>query len=507
MKKTLLVLLISVAVAIYAQAKWDMKVYPNDSNVIQKDLDVKISQNYEPVGIEVLETDEETGIIIIYEKVDDSDLLGCKIKFYYDSNTNTVDEITREAKTGYLPMDLSHTSAGMLMLFVKYKDAEITEWIYDEAKPTYEDIGALLNKYMSPNREYVPTGISAWVDPTNDENNFYSMIFLKVPGLQIEEYNVYTFDGVENFEQGIYQLDEAGWSICGFSLYGDEWDVVVVKVGETIGEVVSEKKVTDKEKETTPQKKEIKVNDKESEDEIFDFFAIQEKPELMEGYAAKISEYITKNYPPLAKNSGASGKVIIKFICSKEGIPTDISVTMEKPADMGFGEVAVKAIEQARFKPGMQRNKPVAVRMSQKIDFKTNLSTEDNKNQVKETEKLSDNSEILKVWKGIWGDGSLTIKDVTDKSFKFDFLIANEKGHTGQIENGIASFIKPTEAFFYETAYPDYKMIFNLNKNNEIIVKQLNPKTGEESLYSPYSGAGISFSGVYKKDIPKEYGK
>jgi periplasmic protein TonB len=68
-----------------------------------------------------------------------------------------------------------------------------------------------------------------------------------------------------------------------------------------------------------------------------------------------------------------SGKVIIKFVCSKEGIPTNISVTMEKPQDMGFGEVAIKAIEQARFKPGMQRDKPVPVRMSQKIDFKTNL--------------------------------------------------------------------------------------------------------------------------------------
>ncbi|HAQ61891.1 TPA: hypothetical protein DCR49_07835 [Candidatus Delongbacteria bacterium] len=109
------------------------------------------------------------------------------------------------------------------------------------------------------------------------------------------------------------------------------------------------------------------------EEEIFDFFAIQEKPEMVQGYAAKIVEYITKNYPPLAKKSGVSGKVIVKFICSKEGIPTNISVTMEKPADMGFGEVAVKAIEQTRFKPGMQRDKPVAVRMSQKIDFKTNL--------------------------------------------------------------------------------------------------------------------------------------
>ncbi len=108
-----------------------------------------------------------------------------------------------------------------------------------------------------------------------------------------------------------------------------------------------------------------------AEDEIFDFYAIQEKPELLPGNSDKITDYITKNYPPLAKKTGTSGKVILKFVCSKEGVPTNIEITLEKPADMGFGEVAIKAIEQVRFKPGMQRDKPVPVRMSQRITFNT----------------------------------------------------------------------------------------------------------------------------------------
>jgi periplasmic protein TonB len=108
-----------------------------------------------------------------------------------------------------------------------------------------------------------------------------------------------------------------------------------------------------------------------TEDEIFDFFAIQEKPEMMSGYAEKVRDYVSKNYPPLAKKSGVSGSVIVKFVCSKEGVPTNITIVSEKPKDMGFGDVAIKAIEQARFKPGMQRDKPVPVRMSQKINFNT----------------------------------------------------------------------------------------------------------------------------------------
>lgn len=107
------------------------------------------------------------------------------------------------------------------------------------------------------------------------------------------------------------------------------------------------------------------------EEEIFDFFAIQEKPEFMAGETRKISSYIYKNYPPLAKRSGVSGKVRLKWVVNKDGLPTDVTIVKEKPKDMGFGKVAQKAIEQARFKPGMQRDKPVAVRMAQWINFKT----------------------------------------------------------------------------------------------------------------------------------------
>lgn len=107
------------------------------------------------------------------------------------------------------------------------------------------------------------------------------------------------------------------------------------------------------------------------DEEIFDFFAIQEKPEIMPGENKKILRYIRKNYPPLAKRSGVSGKVRLKWVVNKDGLPTDVTIVKEKPKDMGFGKVAQKAIQQARYKPGMQRDKPVAVRMAQWIKFNT----------------------------------------------------------------------------------------------------------------------------------------
>ncbi|MCK5760181.1 MAG: energy transducer TonB [Candidatus Delongbacteria bacterium] len=107
------------------------------------------------------------------------------------------------------------------------------------------------------------------------------------------------------------------------------------------------------------------------DDEIFDFYAIQEKPEMTTKARQKLAKYIFKNYPPLAKRSGVSGTVLIGFICSKEGIPTNVSVVREKPKNMGFGEVALKAMKEVVFSPGMQRDKPVAVRMKLPIKFTT----------------------------------------------------------------------------------------------------------------------------------------
>ncbi|MCK4978999.1 MAG: energy transducer TonB [Candidatus Delongbacteria bacterium] len=107
------------------------------------------------------------------------------------------------------------------------------------------------------------------------------------------------------------------------------------------------------------------------DDEIFDFFAIQEKPEMTVKARQKLAKYIYKHYPPLAKKSGVSGTVLLEFVCSKEGIPKNVRIVREKPKDMGFGEVALNAIKEVVFSPGIQRDKPVAVRMKLPIKFTT----------------------------------------------------------------------------------------------------------------------------------------
>jgi len=55
-----------------------------------------------------------------------------------------------------------------------------------------------------------------------------------------------------------------------------------------------------------------------------------------------------------------------------DGTPRDFVVKGERPPGLGFGDAAIAALQQVRFKPGKQRDRFVPVRMSQPIKFQLN---------------------------------------------------------------------------------------------------------------------------------------
>jgi len=105
---------------------------------------------------------------------------------------------------------------------------------------------------------------------------------------------------------------------------------------------------------------------KVEEEEAVDMYVVQEQPTMIGG-----DEVLYKNivFPPMAKKAGVDGKVTLRFVVSKDGMPTDIAVLMEKPKDMDFGNAAIAALMKVRFKPGMQGDKPVRVRMVLPVNF------------------------------------------------------------------------------------------------------------------------------------------
>ncbi|TKJ39717.1 hypothetical protein CEE37_10585 [candidate division LCP-89 bacterium B3_LCP] len=104
--------------------------------------------------------------------------------------------------------------------------------------------------------------------------------------------------------------------------------------------------------------------------DIVDFFAVEQKPELIGGSQA-IYDYIQRNnlFPEMAANAGVGGVCIIQFIVDETGKPTNIKVFQERPQGLGFGEAGTKAISAMKFKPGRQRDRFVKVPMQQVIRF------------------------------------------------------------------------------------------------------------------------------------------
>lgn len=99
----------------------------------------------------------------------------------------------------------------------------------------------------------------------------------------------------------------------------------------------------------------------EANDAIIDFWAVEEKPELLQKY------YVTPEYPEIARKAGIEGQVVLELVIDTMGFVIDIKVL--KSLHELLDESAVRAASKWRFKPARQRDKAVKVRVVQPVRF------------------------------------------------------------------------------------------------------------------------------------------
>lgn len=102
---------------------------------------------------------------------------------------------------------------------------------------------------------------------------------------------------------------------------------------------------------------------KESEDDFF--VVVEQMPELIGGLGAIQSKI---HYPDMARKAGIEGRVYVQFIVNERGQVENPRVI--RGIGGGCDEEALRAVKQAKFKPGMQRGRPVRVQYSLPIVFK-----------------------------------------------------------------------------------------------------------------------------------------
>ncbi len=99
------------------------------------------------------------------------------------------------------------------------------------------------------------------------------------------------------------------------------------------------------------------------------FTVVESMPEFPGGMG-KLMNYLASNikYPPLAKESGIQGRVFINFVVETDGRISKVKIL--RGIGGGCDEEAVRVVEaMPKWKPGMQRGKPVRVSYNLPVKF------------------------------------------------------------------------------------------------------------------------------------------
>lgn len=96
------------------------------------------------------------------------------------------------------------------------------------------------------------------------------------------------------------------------------------------------------------------------------FIAYDEPPVPIGGFAAIVEKLV---YPPLAREAGIEGTIILQVFVNAKGFVEDVVVQKSLPGT-GFDEAGAKAIKQVRFKPARQRDRALGVWIAIPISFR-----------------------------------------------------------------------------------------------------------------------------------------
>ena len=94
------------------------------------------------------------------------------------------------------------------------------------------------------------------------------------------------------------------------------------------------------------------------------FYAWEQAPEVL--------KMVLPEYPEIARKAGVEGKVILTIVVDEQGNVIQADIMVEEPIGI-FGQAAIDAVMQYKFKPARQRDKAIKVQMGHTIIF--SLST------------------------------------------------------------------------------------------------------------------------------------
>ena len=113
----------------------------------------------------------------------------------------------------------------------------------------------------------------------------------------------------------------------------------------------------------------VAVEEEEPEEQTI-FEVVEQMPDFPGGQAA-LMQYLAKNikYPTIAQENGTQGRVIVQFVVNRDGSIVDAKVV--RSVDPYLDKEALRVINtMPKWKPGMQRGKPVRVKFTVPVMFR-----------------------------------------------------------------------------------------------------------------------------------------
>ena len=114
----------------------------------------------------------------------------------------------------------------------------------------------------------------------------------------------------------------------------------------------------------------VQVVEEEPEEQTI-FEVVEQMPEFPNGGMAGLMQYLSKNikYPTIAQENGTQGRVIVQFVVNRDGSIVDAKVV--RSVDPYLDKEALRVINtMPKWKPGMQRGKPVRVKFTVPVMFR-----------------------------------------------------------------------------------------------------------------------------------------
>ncbi|HEX8903847.1 MAG TPA: TonB family protein [Longimicrobiaceae bacterium] len=99
----------------------------------------------------------------------------------------------------------------------------------------------------------------------------------------------------------------------------------------------------------------------------YELSAVEEQPDLSN--RAEVIRQISRNYPPLLRDAGVTGEVVLRMRVLADGHVDPESISIESSTHDAFADAAKRVVERMRFRPAKVGGKAVKVWVTLPVTF------------------------------------------------------------------------------------------------------------------------------------------